>query len=239
MTEWKAKRFWKNANVVSVEAGFTVELDDRPVKTPLKNLLVVPTHALAHAIESEWDAQGEKVDPLSMPYTRSANAAIDKVSTQHSEVADLIAAYGDADLLCYRASSPDSLVARQSAEWDPLLAWAADALDAPLTPVSGVMHSPQDPAVLQRLSARVHAMDAFTLTAFHDLVGMSGSLVLGFAALYDHRPAQELWRLSRIDEIWQAEQWGEDEEALEIAQKKENDFLHAKSFQNLAQKPQV
>ncbi|WP_371225073.1 ATP12 family chaperone protein [Roseovarius sp. 2305UL8-3] len=237
MSEWKAKRFWKTASVADAPGGFTVELDGRSVKTPAKALLVVPSHALAARIAEEWDAQGEVVDPLSMPYTRSANAAIDKVTHQHGEVAQLLADYGDADLLCYRAEGPDSLIARQKAAWDPILDWAAEVLEARLTPVTGVIHRPQSPDVLAGLSARVHAMDAFTLTAFHDLVGMSGSLILGFAALYDHKPAAEIWQLSRVDELWQAEQWGDDDEALELAAKKESDFLHAKSFHDLASRP--
>jgi len=237
MSAWKAKRFWKDAAVADAPGGFTVQLDGRAVKTPAKSLLVVPSHALATRIAAEWDAQGDMVDPLSMPYSRSANAAIDKVTHQHGEVAQLLADYGDADLLCYRAEGPESLIARQSAEWDPVLDWAAEALEVRLTPVTGVIHQPQSHDSLDRLSARVHAMDAFTLTAFHDLVGMSGSLILGFAALYNHRPAAEIWQLSRVDELWQAEQWGDDEEALELAAKKESDFLHAKSFHDLASQP--
>ena len=234
MSEWTPKRFWKEASVAPAEGGFTIQLDGRPVKTPAKTLLVVPSEALASAIAAEWQAQDKVTDPRTMPYTRSANAALDKVAHQHREVAELIAAYGDADLLCYRAAGPESLIARQADAWDPPLAWAQEALGVSLKPVSGVIHVPQDPAALRTLSDRVNAMDAFTLTAVHDLVGMSGSLILGFAALYEYRPAAEIWRLSRVDETWQAEQWGEDDEAMEVAARKESDFLHAKSFHDLA-----
>lgn len=234
MSEWKAKRFWTSATVADAPGGFTVQLDGRPVKTPARALLVVPSPALADRIALEWDAQTGLVDPNAMPFTRSANAAIDKVTHQHGEVADLLAAYGDADLLCYRASQPQSLVDRQSAAWDPVLDWAAREMDAPLCPVTGVIHQPQDSAVLERLSARVHGLDAFALTAFHDLVSLSGSLILGFAALSDYRPAADIWALSRIDELWQAEQWGTDDEALELAARKQSDFLHAKTFHDLA-----
>lgn len=233
MSEWKAKRFWKEAKADETGTGFTVRLDGRPVKTPAKASLAVPTRALAERIAEEWNTQEGEIDPLSMPFTRSANAAIDKVGPQHGEVAGLIAEYGDSDLLCYRAEGPETLCARQSAAWDPLLDWAADALEARLHPVAGVMHHPQDRAALERLAARVHGMDAFTLTAFHDLVGISGSLIIGFAALHDLRPAPELWALSRIDETWQAEQWGADEEAEAQAARKESDFLHAKAFHDL------
>lgn len=234
MSEWKAKRFWAATHVIPTEGGYTVHLDQRPIKTPTKAPLIVPTQAMAAAIAAEWDAQEGQIDPRNMPVTRSANAAIDKVATQHAEVAQMIADYGDADLLCYRAPSPAELVARQAAFWDPLLDWAADALGARLQISSGVMHSPQDPAALQRLAAKVHAMDAFELAAFHDLVSLSGSLILGFAARMDHLPVDEIWQLSRLDEEWQAEQWGEDDEAAATAAIKRVAFLHAKHFDTLS-----
>lgn len=235
MSDWKAKRFWTTSSVIATEGGYTVHLDNRPIKTPAKAPLIVPTQAMAAAIAAEWDAQDGVIDPRTMPVTRSANAAIDKVATQHAEVAQMIADYGDADLLCYRAIGPKELVARQAALWDPLLDWAADALGARLHVCAGVMHSPQDPDVLRNLSEKVHAMDNFTLAAFHDLVSLSGSLILGFAAKMDHRPAEEIWQLSRLDEEWQAEQWGEDEEAMATAAIKRVAFLQAKHFDSLSQ----
>ncbi|KRS13403.1 ATPase [Roseovarius atlanticus] len=233
MSEWKAKRFWKEATVVEDQGGFGIRLDGRPVKTPAKAALVVPSRPLAEAIAREWDAQDELIRPETMPNTRSANAAIDKVHHQHAEVADMLAAYGDADLLCYRADSPDSLVQRQAEAWDPMLNWAKARFGAQLVPVAGVMHRPQNAKALALFSAHVHAMDDFTLTAFHDLVGLSGSLVLGLAALEDARPATELWDLSRIDERWQEEQWGADEEARAVEAVKREEFLHAKRFGDL------
>lgn len=234
MSEWKAKRFWKETTIEACEGGYTVRLDERPVKTPSKTLLVVPTQALAREIAAEWEAQDGVIDPLSMPFTRSSNAALDKVAHQHAEVAELLAAYADADLICYRADSPETLVARQSEAWDPLLKWISQTYDVKMQPVQGVMHHPQPSETLARLSQEVHGLDDFALTAFHDLVGMSGSLVIGLAALQNLHPAPVLWGLSRIDEIWQAEQWGEDEEAQELSARKENDFLHAKRFYDLS-----
>lgn len=234
MSEWKAKRFWKSATVVDAGDGFTVHLDGRSVKTPAKAPLVVPSHAMAQAIAAEWDAQDDLIDPNSMPVTRAANAAIDKVSHQHAEVAQMIAGYGDTDLICYRTDSPVELVERQAAAWDPLLDWAADTLGARLKPVTGLMHSPQDPKALAVLAQRVHQMDAYRLTAFHDLVGLSGSLIIGFAALHELHKIEALWRLSRIDETWQEELWGVDEDAQEQAAKKESEFLAAKRFHDLA-----
>ncbi len=236
MSEWKAKRFWAEAMVVKRNGGYGIELDARPVKTPGKAELILPSTALAEAIALEWQAQEGAIDPRSMPMTRSANAAIDKVRVQHAEVAELVAAYGDADLLCYRADSPDALVKRQAEIWDPLLDWAAEVFDARLVPVSGVMHRPQDPTTIKRLASRVAQMDAFTLTAFHDLVGLSGSLVIGFAALHEFADPDTLWHWSRVDEIWQQELWGVDEEAEELAQHKLGEFRHAKNFYDLANK---
>ncbi|MBI1220471.1 MAG: ATPase [Rhodobacteraceae bacterium] len=230
MTDWAPKRFWSEARAEPVDGGHTVRLDGRAVKTPARAPLVVPTLPLAEAIAAEWQAQGEAVDPRTMPFTRSANAAIDKVTPQFAEVADLIAAYADSDLLCYRALSPAALVARQAAGWDPLLDWVAEALEAPLKPVQGVVHQPQDAASLRKLDAAVRALSAFELTAFHDLVSLSGSLVIGLAAIHDRAPLESLWRLSRIDEDWQREIWGADEEAAAAESVKQAAFLHAGQF---------
>jgi chaperone required for assembly of F1-ATPase len=235
MSEWKAKRFWKAAAVVPGDTGFTVELDGRGIKTPAKTPLILPTQAMAQAVALEWDAQEEQINPETMPVTKTANAALDKVTIQHAEVADLLAAYGDSDLLCYRADTPAELVARQADIWDPMLDWGRDALGVRLEARVGIIHQPQDAAGQAILSARVHALDAFELAAFHDLVSLSGSLILGFAAAMDARPAQELWNISRLDEIYQAEQWGKDDEAEALAALKSDSFLHAKRMFDLAQ----
>jgi chaperone required for assembly of F1-ATPase len=230
MSEWAAKRFWTDTNVVQVGEGFAIHLDARPVRTPAKAPLILPSQAMADAVAAEWEAQGDKIDPLTMPYTRSANAAIDKVTSQKAEVVEMIAAYGDSDLICYRADSPQGLVARQAAGWDPLVDYAATELGAPLVLVTGVMHLPQDPESLQSLTDHVAALDPFQLTAFHDLVSLSGSLIMGFAAIRGYASPTDLWDLSRIDEQWQIEQWGEDELAMEQAGLKRAAFLHAAQF---------
>ncbi|WP_417729026.1 ATP12 family chaperone protein [Roseovarius sp.] len=236
MSEWKAKRFWKEAGVVEEENGFGVRLDGRVVRTPAKAALIVPTRALAQAIAAEWDAQEGKIDPKTMPFTRSANAAIDKVARQQAEVVEMLAAYGDSDLICYRATSPVELVKKQAEAWDPLVDWAESVLSAKLLLVEGVVHVPQDAQAIARLKAHVEALDTWALTAFHDLVSISGSLVIGFASLNDFYPIDVLWSLSRIDETWQAEQWGSDEEAEEMAARKQYDFLHAKRFYDLSRR---
>lgn len=233
MSGWAAKRFWKEATAVDADGGFSVQLDGRPVKTPAKAALVVPTLPMAQAIAAEWDAQEEKIDPGLMPVTRSANAAIDKVSIQFDEVADMIADYGDSDLLCYRADSPQELAERQQNAWDPMLDWADATLNARLLPRTGVIHAPQDPRAIANLRAAVHGLSAFQLTAFHDLVGLTGSLVLGFAAMRGVESPEAIWEKSRVDERWQVEQWGEDEEATQVEAQKLGEFTHALRFLSL------
>lgn len=230
MVEWKLKRFWNAATVEQTDDGFAVLLDGRSVKTPAKAGLIVPSKALAEKIASEWDAQEGDVNPEIMPFTRAANAALDKVTHQFVEVADLIAAYGENDLLCYRAAIPQELVDRQAAAWDPILDWANDVYGVRLATGQGVMHIAQPPSAIERLTQEVHALSPFQLTAFHDLVSLTGSLVLGFAIVNNRLGADAAWDLSRIDEIWQAEHWGQDEEALDLAETKRQALLSAAEF---------
>lgn len=230
MSGWAARRFWAETSVRPEGGGFAVFLDARPVRTPLKAALVLPTEALAAAVAAEWQAQADLVNPATMPCTRTANSAIDSVARQFDAVAAMVAAYGASDLLCYRAEQPAGLVARQSAGWDPLLDWAARTFDAPLVTTSGVMHVDQPATSLAALSDSVHALSPFRLAAFHDLVAIAGSLVLALAVTRGRLTAAEAWNLSRIDEDWQIEEWGEDAEAAELAALKRADFLQADRF---------
>ncbi len=230
MSEWAMKRFWKAATVEETGAGFSVMLDGRSVKTPAKRALTVPTEGMAARIAEEWQAQEETVDPASMPWTRSANAAIDKVSLQRREVADHLAGYAETDLLCYRADTPAALQERQALAWDPLLDWTQRTYGAHLSVTLGVMPISQTAPDIERLAAVMRGMSAFQLTGFHDLVALSGSFVIGLAATESVEPPEALWTKSRIDETWQIEQWGEDEEAAEHANLKKNAFFHAIEF---------
>ena len=230
MSAWKAKRFWTAAEAVACDGGFTVRLDGRPVKTPAKAALVVPTQAMAEAIAVEWDAQTSEVKPATMPVTRAANSAIDKIIPQRDEVVEIIAAYGQSDLLCYRALGPAALVERQAAGWDPVLDWAAKVLGARLDVTAGVMHVAQPPEALARLTARVAGMTEFQLAGFHDLVAISGSLVLALAVTERRLSEDEAWALSRVDETWQIEQWGADEEAAELEAARRVAFGEASRF---------
>ncbi|MBE3637400.1 ATP12 family chaperone protein [Mangrovicoccus algicola] len=227
MADWAPKRFWKAAEAVETAEGWTVRLDGRAVKTPAKAALLLPSRAFAEAVAGEWDAQVETVDPATMPLTRLANSAIDNVAHQHAAVAAMLSEYGGTDLLCYRAEAPADLADAQGAAWDPLLIWSAGQFGAPLDTGAGVMHLPQPPASLAALAAEVHALDAFELSAFHDLVTISGSLVIALAVIHGAITPHDAWTASRIDEDWQARQWGEDEEAAAIAALKREAFLTA------------
>lgn len=213
MSEWKARRFWKAASVEAEGGGWQVLLDGRPIRTPGKLPLVMPTRALAQAIAAEWDAQADVIDPNTMPLTRAANSAVEKVTPQFAAVADMLAGYGGTDLLSYRASGPATLAERQAAGWDPLIDWAARALRAPLKITEGVIPVAQDAGALARLRARLDALTPWQLTALHDLVTLPGSLILGLAVLEGRLDADAAHALSRIDETFQAERWGRDDEA--------------------------
>jgi len=230
MSEWAIKRFWKSADYRETADGFSVELDGRSVRTPAKKPLVVPTEKLAHRISKEWQAVVEKIDPEVMPFTRSANAAIDKVAIQHDDVAEMVAGYAETDLLCYRADSPDALVHRQSEAWDGFLDWAAREKGLELRVASGVMPVSQKPESLAAARAYTAGLSPFELTAYHDLVGLTGSFILGLAAAEARESAENIWNISRIDESWQEEQWGVDDEASETAERKRRQFEHACSF---------
>lgn len=233
MSDWKAKRFWTHVGVEKDGQGYVVTLDKRRVQTPAKRALVLPSRRLAERIAQEWDAQDEQIVPLSMPFTRAANSAIDRVTPHRAEVAALIADYGASDLVCYRADSPDELVARQAAAWDPILDWLAATFEVRLVTTAGLQFVAQPDAAIQILRAEVDRMTPFQLTALHDLVGLSGSLAIGLAATRDAFDIDTLWAASRIDESWQIAQWGADDEAEALARSKHADFLRAHELFNM------
>ncbi len=222
---FELKRFWEQADVEKAGGGYTVALDGRPLKTPMKRPLIVPSRALAAEIAAEWQAVEGKVDHAAMPYTQFAHAGLDQAVDERAEIAAKIALYGETDLLCYRAESPQALVERQAAAWDPLLAWCADTLGAPLTPTAGIVHVAQPAASVKALAAHVQPYETFRLKALYDWVTISGSLVLGLAVAKGRLGAAEAWALSRIDESWQEEQWGVDDEARKLADSKRAVFL--------------
>lgn len=234
MSEWAPKRFWKEVAVARDGDGFTVQLDGRVVKTPAKQTLSLPTESIAQQVACEWDALEDRITPETMPWTRSANAAIDKVSVQREEVIDHLIGYAGSDLLCYRADDPASLVERQAEHWGPILDWCRSRFDVQLVVASGVMPVSQPQAGLEKLKQAMGPMNTFHLTGFHDLVTLSGSYVLALATIERAWDADFLWEASQLDEIWQAEQWGVDVEASEAANIKRLAFHHAAKLYHAA-----
>jgi chaperone required for assembly of F1-ATPase len=230
MSAWAAKRFWKSTSVVATEGGHIVHLDARPVLTPSKKPLVLPSLTLAEAIAVEWEAQQGLIRPDTMPMTRYANSAIEKVAPQFQAVADHVATYAETDLLCYRATAPQELIERQNTAWDPWLNWAAQELNAPLIATAGVMYIPQQPASLSNLRSQIDQMTAFHLSAFHDLVAISGSFVLALAMARGLLSAEQGFFCSRIDEHWQIEHWGQDDEASALSASKAAALQQALTF---------
>jgi chaperone required for assembly of F1-ATPase len=224
------KRFWTEAQAVAESDGWAIRLDGRSVRTPARALLVVPGETLAHAIAAEWDAQGEEIDPRAMPMTGFANATIDRVLPALGDFRGQVAAYAESDLLCYRAGEPPDFVVRQSAEWDPLLDWARGAFCVEFTVTAGILPVDQPARTLAALRGAVEALDPWLLAGTATLTQIGGSLVGTLALLHGAISAPALFDAASLDERWQAEQWGEDEEAAERLAIRRTDFLHAAEY---------
>ena len=227
------KRFWKDANVEPDGEGWAVRLDGRPVRTPARALLAVPSRSLAEAIADEWRAVGETIDPRAMPLTGLANAAIDRVAPDRDAFAKGLAKYAEADLTCYRAEGPAELVDRQVRSWDALLAWARRRFDREFVTTSGLMHVHQPPATIEILAHVLATLDSFRLAGISPLVTIGGSLVTAIAVLEKAITPQEAWDTVSIDDRWQLEQWGADAEAETAIENRRKDFLAAARFLDL------
>jgi chaperone required for assembly of F1-ATPase len=227
------KRFWKDVGAEQDGEGWAVRLDGRPLKTPARAALAVPTSPLADAIADEWRAVGETIDPRAMPLTGLANAAIDRVEPDRQAFANGLASYAEADLLCYRADGPPGLVERQEEAWDALLAWARRRYDVDFVTTAGLMHVAQPAATVEQLSHAVAAVDNFHLAGLSPLVTVGGSLVTALAVLEKAIEADEAWLAVSIDDCWQLEQWGADAEAEAALENRRRDFLAAARFLGL------
>jgi chaperone required for assembly of F1-ATPase len=214
------KRFYKAAGVVQRGGQFHVVLDGRPIRTPKKNTVMVPSRALGEAIAAEWDAQAAQIDPATMPLTRYANTILDGIVGREAEIRTDIAKYAGTDLLCYRADSPQELVDAQAARWDPLLAWARADLKMPLVATEGMMPVAQQADTLARAEAALADLDAFRLAAMHTMTTLMGSVVLALGVLKGRLIAQEAWGAAHVDEDWQIRKWGEDAEAAARRQRR-------------------
>jgi chaperone required for assembly of F1-ATPase len=218
------KRFYREANSVPAEGGFGVALDGKPLRTPAKRPMIVPRAALADAIAAEWAAQDETIIPDAMGLTRLANTAIDRVADQFDAVLAETAKYAETDMLCYRAAQPQALAALQAQRWQGLLDWASLRFDAPLAVATGILPIAQPPESLLALARALKRMDAFLLTATADLTGLCGSLVLALAVVEARVSADEAVQLALLDELYQAEHWGADREAVQRRARIERDI---------------
>lgn len=223
------KRFWQDARA---ERG-AVLLDGKPVRTPKRNTLALPSDRLASAVAKEWDAVGEELDPRALPLTGLANAAIDIVAPDPVSFAAALAKYGETDLLAYRAASPDELVARQSAEWDPLLAWVRERYDVHVELVTGIMHRPQPEATVARLDDAVAARTPFELAALSPIITIGGSLIVGLALVEGAFDPDRLWSAVNLDELWQEQLWGEDALAVQAREARRREWDAALRFLEL------
>jgi chaperone required for assembly of F1-ATPase len=227
------KRFWKDVQVREDEGGWGVSLDGRPVRTPARAPLVVPTRPLADAIAEEWPAAADEIDPRAMPLTGLANAAVDHVTRDKAEFAGGLARYADTDLACYRSEWPPQLVDRQTESWDPLLAWGRRRFDVDFSTTSGLMYIPQPDATVERLANEVMALDAFRLAGLSPLVTVGGSLLAALALLEKAIAPEAAWEAVSVDDRWQLEQWGSDADAELALETRRRDFFAGGRFLEL------
>ncbi|MGP1275930.1 MAG: ATP12 family chaperone protein [Caulobacterales bacterium] len=218
------KRFYSEASAGPDASGWAVLLDGRPVKTPERNTLAAPCEGLAVAMAAEWDAQTKHIDPFTMPLTRLAHVAVDRMEAARAAAAAEIARFAGTDLLSHRSDDP-ALAAEQARQWDPMLDWAATALDAPLKSAVSILPLEQPESSAQALSRRAEALDVWRLTGLMSAVPLLGSAVLGFALLEAEIDGETAFALSRLDEDYQAKRWGEDSEAAEAAANRKRDLL--------------
>jgi chaperone required for assembly of F1-ATPase len=227
------KRFWKEVVVEPEVGGWGILLDGRPVKTPARAPLVVPTQALADGIAGEWRSVEGEIDPRAMPLTGLANAAIDRVTPAKEAFAEGLARYAEADLACYRAEGPRALVDRQACSWDAMLGWARRRYDVDFAVTTGVTHVTQPAATVERLAHAVAALDPFRLAGLSPLVTIGGSLIGGLAVLEKALTAAQTWDAVSVDDQWQLERWGSDAEAEAALENRRRDFFAAASFLHL------
>ncbi|MGE4248585.1 MAG: ATP12 family chaperone protein [Parvibaculaceae bacterium] len=234
MTTSPARRFYKSVSVTGTAAPFAVTLDDRPLRTPLKRALDLPTVALAEAVAAEWENQAEKIDPHAMPLTRLANTALDRVASDRDRIVGEIVDFAGSDLVCYRAEKPHGLVERQARTWQPVLDWARRALAADFVVTEGIVHVGQPEAALQAARAYLAQKSPWGLTAIHNITTLTGSALIAAMACDRAIPASEAWAAAHVDEDWQIEHWGWDEEARHRRNHRKREFDICLRFCELA-----
>jgi len=205
------KRFYTSAGVAEAEGGFAITLDGKPIRTPSGRQVTAPTREIAEAIAAEWNAQGEMINPLTMPLTRFANSVVEAVADRADAVADDVAKYLGTDLLFYRAGHPEALVAKEAAHWDPILFWAADTLGAHFILAEGIVHVAQ-PEQAVAAARGAFPDDPWSIAALHVVTTLTGSALLALALAHGVRDAEQVWAAAHVDEDWNIEKWGMDEE---------------------------
>jgi chaperone required for assembly of F1-ATPase len=225
------KRFYKS---VAVTEQIGIALDGRNVKTPLKAPLILPNRPLAEAVAAEWNAQIEVINPHVMPLTKLANTAIDRAVVERTKITAEIVEFAGNDLVCYRAESPEGLVRRQTAHWDPIIAWARSDLKASFETVNTITHRRQSDEALQTFETHIAALDQFSFVAVHNLTTLTGSALLATMVAAGKISADAAWLAANVDEDWQIATWGEDAEAEVRRQGRLNEFLACANFLNLA-----
>ncbi len=213
MTTGPARRFYKQVAVTGTAAPFAVTLDERTLRTPLKRALDLPTRRLAEKVAGEWEAQSEKIDPQSMPYTKLANTALDRVAPDRDRILGEIVDFAGSDLVCYRAEKPQGLVERQARAWQPVLDWAHRAFGAEFQVTEGIVHVEQPAASLAAMRRHLAGRSPWALTALHNMTTLTGSALISAMASEGGILPAEAWLAAHVDEDWQIEQWGWDEEA--------------------------
>ena len=222
------KRFYKKVAVAETADGFTVHLDGRPVRTPAAKPLVIPGHArLVQTVADEWDAQAEFIRPSQMPITQLAATALDRITGERDAILDQLTNYAETDLLCYRAQSPAGLRRRQDEGWQPLLDWLKAEIGAELHVTDSIVAIEQPPHALVTVRSHFDGLSLWHLTAAQAATAAAGSAVLGLALAKGRLSGQQVYDLSQIDDAWQVEQWGEDDEATQRRQNLLNDILNA------------
>ena len=228
------KRFYKVVTVVPEADSFAIHLDGRPIRTPARNPLLLPTADLADNIVAEWAHQKEEIDPASMPLTELAQGALDQVSSERDRIVGRIAAFADSDMLYYRADhSQQQFVEHQREQWDPLLDWASGRYDVSFNLIHGIRYAPQPQPTLDRLASAVEVQDDFVVAAMLSIVGLAGSLVITLGLVERAFEADRIWPLVNLEELWQEQQWGQDIAAVDARAAKQEQFLTAARFLEL------
>jgi chaperone required for assembly of F1-ATPase len=235
------KRFYETVTVEELAdaSGFAIALEGRQIKTPAKALMIAPTRLLADGLAEEWQGQRDKIEPKKMPLNQLLNTAIDRVTAERDNIIDELVRYGGSDMLCYRAGHPDDLVVRQAKAWDPYLDWLRDDLGVSMEVTTGIIHVEQPAGGLRKLYDHISDYNIYTLTTLHAITTGLGSLTMGLAFINAHKDFGKIWTDARVDEAYQVEQWGQDEEAEKATVMLHSELLNAVRFHELVNSPSI